>query len=84
MLNFTRFAAAKLGPRNVRVNVISPGGFYTKQDPRFVALRYVCEDHAWANGEFDRPSSAVVFLASDASAYMTGANLLVDGGYTAT
>ena len=82
MLNFTRFAAAKLGPRNVRVNVISPGGFYTDQDPRFVA-RYAAKTMLGRMANSTDLQGAVVFLASDASAYITGANLLVDGGYTA-
>lgn len=82
MLNFTRFAAAKLGPKNVRVNVISPGGFYTNQDPRFVS-RYVAKTFLGRMANSTDLQGAVVFLASDASAYITGANLLVDGGYTA-
>ena len=82
MVNFTRFAAAKLGPRNVRVNVISPGGFYTKQDPRFVA-RYEAKTMLGRMANSTDLQGAVVFLASDAAAYITGTALLVDGGYTA-
>jgi NAD(P)-dependent dehydrogenase (short-subunit alcohol dehydrogenase family) len=82
MVNFTRFAAAKLGPRNVRVNVISPGGLYADQDPRFVA-RYTAKTMLGRMANSTDLQGAVVFLASEASAYITGANLLVDGGYTA-
>jgi NAD(P)-dependent dehydrogenase (short-subunit alcohol dehydrogenase family) len=82
MLNFTRFAAAKLGPRNVRVNIISPGGFYVDQEPRFVA-RYEAKTMLGRMANSTDLQGAVVFFASDASAYITGANLLVDGGYTA-
>jgi NAD(P)-dependent dehydrogenase (short-subunit alcohol dehydrogenase family) len=82
MLNFTRFAAAKLGPANVRVNVVSPGGFYTNQDPRFVT-RYAAKTMLGRMANSTDLQGAIVFLASDASAYITGANLLVDGGYTA-
>lgn len=82
MLNFTRFAAAKLGPGNVRVNVISPGGFYANQQPQFVS-RYVAKTYLGRMANSTDLQGAVVFLASDASAYITGANLLVDGGYTA-
>lgn len=82
MLNFTRFAAAKLGPQNVRVNVISPGGFFADQDPRFVE-RYEAKTMLGRMANATDLQGAVVFLASDASAYITGANLFVDGGYTA-
>ena len=82
MINFTRFAAAKLGPGNVRVNVISPGGFYTNQEPQFVS-RYVAKTMLGRMANSTDLQGAVVFLASDASAYISGANLLVDGGYTA-
>lgn len=82
MLNFARFAASKLGPRRVRVNVISPGGFFANQDARFVE-RYEAKTMLGRMANATDLQGAVVFLASDASAYITGANLFVDGGYTA-
>jgi NAD(P)-dependent dehydrogenase (short-subunit alcohol dehydrogenase family) len=82
MLNFSRFAAAKLGPGNVRVNVVSPGGFLAGQDPKFVA-RYAARTMLGRMANATDLQGAIVFLASDASAYITGANLFVDGGYTA-
>lgn len=82
LINLTRYFAARLGPYNIRVNCISPGGLYTGQDERFVE-RYNKRTFLgrMANGEDIK--GVVVFLASDASAYITGANIVVDGGYTA-
>jgi NAD(P)-dependent dehydrogenase (short-subunit alcohol dehydrogenase family) len=82
MLQLTRFAAAKLGLRGVRVNCVIPGGFYNEQDERFVK-RY-CERTFLGRMANERDlKGAIVFLASDASEYVTGSSLVVDGGYTA-
>jgi NAD(P)-dependent dehydrogenase (short-subunit alcohol dehydrogenase family) len=82
MIQLTRFAAARLGPRGVRVNCISPGGFFNHQDPAFVE-RYCARTFLGRMASQTDLMGAVVFLASDASAYVTGVNLPLDGGYTA-
>lgn len=82
LLQLTRFAAAKLGPHGVRVNAISPGGFLTNQDPDFVE-RYNARTFLGRMANETDLAGVIVFLASDASAYITGANIPVDGGYTA-
>jgi NAD(P)-dependent dehydrogenase (short-subunit alcohol dehydrogenase family) len=82
MIQLTRYLAAYLGRSGVRVNSISPGGFFNHQPEPFV--RRYCERVPLGRmmGHEDI-QGAVVFLASDASAYVTGTNLMVDGGWTA-
>jgi NAD(P)-dependent dehydrogenase (short-subunit alcohol dehydrogenase family) len=82
MIQLTRFAASKLGPHGVRCNVISPGGFFNNQDERFVK-RYAERTLLGRMANDTDLKGVIVFLASDASAYITGANIPVDGGYTA-
>jgi NAD(P)-dependent dehydrogenase (short-subunit alcohol dehydrogenase family) len=82
MVQLTRYAAGVLGPRGVRVNAVSPGGFYDGQDARLVE-RYSARTFLGRMAGEEDLGGVIVFLASDASGYITGANIPVDGGYTA-
>jgi NAD(P)-dependent dehydrogenase (short-subunit alcohol dehydrogenase family) len=82
MINFTRYVASRLGPRGVRCNTLSPGGFLFDQSKEFVE-RYSRRTALGRMADDTDLKGAIVFLASDASAYVTAINLPVDAGYTA-
>lgn len=81
VLNLTRYMASYLGRDGVRVNTVSPGGVFDDQHPTFVAEyeRRTPLDRMARPEDFVGP---VVFLLSDAAAYVTGHDLRVDGGWT--
>jgi NAD(P)-dependent dehydrogenase (short-subunit alcohol dehydrogenase family) len=83
VINFTRFVASYYGPKRVRCNCISPGGIRSESTLAEFANRYGERTILGRMGEPLDLMGAVIFLASDASAYVTGANLVVDGGYSA-
>lgn len=81
IINFTRYLATYLAPYNIRVNSISPGGIYDKQSPSFVK-RYCKEVPLGRMASPQDIVGGVIYLASDASSYVTGQNLLIDGGWS--
>ncbi len=82
LISLTRYLAARLGPYNIRVNCVSPGGLFNNQTPKFVE-RYNKRTFLGRMALGNDIKGVIVFLASDASLYVTGANILIDGGYTA-
>lgn len=83
MVNFTRFAASVLGQSGIRVNCINPGGFQIPSHPSEFIRNYSANTMLGRLANETDLKGIIVFLASDASAYITGANIPVDGGYTA-
>ncbi|MDT8384911.1 MAG: SDR family oxidoreductase [Gammaproteobacteria bacterium] len=80
LLQLTRWLSTTLAP-NVRVNSISPGGVFREQPQEFVQ-RYVSRTPSGRMATEEDFKGAIVYLASDLSSYMTGQNLIVDGGWT--
>ncbi|MFN8856071.1 MAG: SDR family oxidoreductase [Planctomycetaceae bacterium] len=81
MVNFTRYLACYYGKQGIRANCISPGGYFNHQPQAFLD-RYCERVPVGRMLENEDIKGAVVFLASDASEYVNGHNLLVDGGWT--
>lgn len=88
VVQFTRATAADWAPHGVTVNAILPGGFMTEANQRWKQIHpevietFLAQIPMGRYGEPEELGPLAVYLASDASAYMTGAALVIDGGYT--
>lgn len=82
VINLTRYLASYLGKYNIRVNAVSPGGIFDHQPESFVKKYTAKVPLGGRMGEPKDIAGVVVFLLSDAAKYITGRNIVVDGGWT--
>jgi NAD(P)-dependent dehydrogenase (short-subunit alcohol dehydrogenase family) len=82
LLTLTKYLASYLGKHDIRVNAVSPGGVHDNQSESFVAQYSKKAIIGNRMAEPDDLTGAVVFLLSDASRYITGQNIVVDGGWS--
>jgi NAD(P)-dependent dehydrogenase (short-subunit alcohol dehydrogenase family) len=81
VITFTKYLASYYGKYNIRVNCVSPGGIFNNQSEKFVK-QYESLVPLKKMAKANQISPAIVFLLSDSAEYITGHNLVVDGGWT--
>ena len=81
IISFTKYLASYWGHKSLRVNTVSPGGIFNNQNKNFLK-KYSKKTLLNRMAKREEISNVIVFLCSDKSSYMTGSNILVDGGWT--
>ena len=81
VINLTKYFATYMAPNNVRVNCVSPGGIFNEQDKNFIE-NYSNKVPMSRMGNQDELMSTIEYLLSEKSSYVTGQNIVVDGGFT--
>lgn len=82
IISLTKYFASLYAKNNLRVNCVTPGGIYDKQDESFVK-KYSAKTMLGRMAEKNEVSGTILYLASDLSSYVTGTNIVIDGGLTA-
>jgi NAD(P)-dependent dehydrogenase (short-subunit alcohol dehydrogenase family) len=81
IINFTKYLANYYANFNIRVNCVSPGGIFNNQDINFVK-KYETKVPLKKMARPDQVAPSIIFLLSESASYITGHNLIVDGGWT--
>jgi len=83
IINFTKYMASYYGKYDIRINCLSPGGVWSNTCPKTFVKQYSAKTPLKRMAKPDDIVGGVIYLASDAASYVTGHNLVIDGGWTA-
>lgn len=83
IINFTKYIATHYADKNIRANVLSPGGIKNINQPKYFKKEYNKRTPMNRMANVEEFNESMLYLISNASRYMTGSNLVVDGGWTA-